>query len=661
MTPPPESFVFNGAENSSFETVGNFAGGIAPGNSLDVGESVTIASNTASIASGSLIDDGSITVNSGAGFIDTGAVAGTGTLSILSGASASLTGGGSLGSIIDAGSLTVAGTFAGPISLASGAQLTLFDFTDNSSIAGAGTLAVTSGGYIQLGGNISLGAILDSGAFVLTGTGTASSIDMEGDWARSTMAFGGSNDAAEITNFGKSDIIALGTGVLSALPAGDAFELGYASGVLTVTEANSSGGTVGATQVTVAVASGDTASFLALAASLGVEIELASSLADQSFTFNGADDARSTSFEEYDNYAGGIAPGDNLASGETVNIISGMASVSGSGLVDGGAISVTGSGTALEVDVPVTGTGLLLIDSGAAVTLSAVGATDSGLSVIFGTNGTALAPDTLVLDDTSFNGTISGFGLHDTLVDGAATYNAADGFTFNNGVGWLIGAGGTVLETFKHFSVTGGATSGVLDVVSGPSGAVEVVLCFYAGVKIATPAGEVAVEDLHDGDMVLTANGSAHPIVWLGKSHISTRFADPLRFLPIRITASALGDGLPVRDLLVSPCHAIYLDGILVQAGALVNDTTILRETAVPENFIYYHVELAHHALLIADGALTESFVDNVDRMNFHNWADRTVPAEPIAEMDLPRAKAARQVPQSIRRRLMAQEQRQIA
>lgn len=157
MTPPPENFVFNGAENSSFETAGNFVGGIAPGNSLDVGESVIIASNTASIASGSLIDDGSITVNSGAGFIDTGAVAGTGTLSILPGASTSLTGGGSLGSIIDAGSLTVAGTFAGPISLASGAQLTLFDFTDNSSIAGAGTLAVTSGGYIQLGGNISLG------------------------------------------------------------------------------------------------------------------------------------------------------------------------------------------------------------------------------------------------------------------------------------------------------------------------------------------------------------------------------------------------------------------------------------------------------------------------------------------------------------------------
>ncbi len=657
---PLESFTFTGAgSNTSFENGANFAGGFAPGNSLASGESVTIAANTASIASGALTDNGAITVNSGAGFIDTGAVAGTGTLSVLSGGSASLTGGGSLGAIRDAGSLTLGGAFTAPVSV-TGALAVSGSFSDADAITGSGTLNVGTGTSATLAGGTTLGAILDHGTVALTGSTGVSSINMEGNGANSVVDFTGTSDATALTNFGTSDDIILGSGVLATLPAGDGIALSYntASGVLTVSETNASGGVVHTTNVTVAGASSlTTASFVASTSAAGVNIELDPPL--ESFTFTGA--GSNTSFENGANFVGGYAPGDTLVSGETVSIVSGTAAVTGAALVDGGAISVTGTGTALQVGVPVTGTGSIFIDSGATVTLSAAGATDSGLTVTFGTQGTSLAPNTLVLDDTSFSGTITGFGAHDILIDAAATYNAADHFTFSNGAGTLIGAGGVVLETFSHFTLASGPTSGVLPVADSSGGNPELVFCFYAGVQLATPDGEVAVETLRDGDMLLTADGTAHPVVWVGQSHISTRFADPLRFLPIRVTAGALGDGLPVRDLLVSPCHALYLDGILVQAGALVNGTTILRETEVPETFTYYHVELAHHALLIADGALAESFVDNVDRMNFHNWADRTAPVEPIGEMDLPRAKAARQVPQFIRRRLAEREQRRIA
>jgi hypothetical protein len=179
-------------------------------------------------------------------------------------------------------------------------------------------------------------------------------------------------------------------------------------------------------------------------------------------------------------------------------------------------------------------------------------------------------------------------------------------------------------------------------------------VCFYPGTLVATPEGERAVETLAAGDLVLTAEGEAKPIRWLGRQTVSIRFADPLRVLPVRIAAGALGEALPRRDLLVSPDHALLVDGALVQAGALVNGSTIRREAAVPEVFTYWHVELADHALVLAEGVPAETFIDNVARLAFDNWAEHEAAADPapMAEMALPRAKSARQVPAATRRRL---------
>jgi hypothetical protein len=139
---------------------------------------------------------------------------------------------------------------------------------------------------------------------------------------------------------------------------------------------------------------------------------------------------------------------------------------------------------------------------------------------------------------------------------------------------------------------------------------------------------------------------------WVGVRRVMTRFADRLRAFPIRIRAGALADGIPRRDLLVSPDHAMLLDGILVQAGALVNGTSITQEASMPDRFTYYHVEVAEHALILAENAATESFIDNAGRMNFDNWGEYEAiyaNAPPIAELPHPRAKSVRQVPISLR------------
>jgi hypothetical protein len=211
------------------------------------------------------------------------------------------------------------------------------------------------------------------------------------------------------------------------------------------------------------------------------------------------------------------------------------------------------------------------------------------------------------------------------------------------------------------FDYSGGADSpyayqfGFYESPSDPGGAMA--FCFMAGTSILTPDGNVAVETIKIGDIVSLSDGRTAPVTWLGIQTVSTKFADKLRVLPIRIKAGALGDAMPARDLLISPDHAILLGDILVQAGALVNGVSITRETDVPESFTYYHVEVADHSLIMAENVPAETFVDNVDRMAFDNWAEHQAlygDAPAIAEMDYPRAKAQRQVPLALRNKLSA-------
>jgi hypothetical protein len=181
--------------------------------------------------------------------------------------------------------------------------------------------------------------------------------------------------------------------------------------------------------------------------------------------------------------------------------------------------------------------------------------------------------------------------------------------------------------------------------------------CFTAGTSIRTPDGEIAVETLKRGDRVLTQDGRIATVDWLGIQTISMRFADKLRVLPIRIRAGAIAENVPSRDLLVSPDHAILVEGALIQAGALVNGTSIVRETEVPMTFKYYHVEVEDHSLILAENTPAETFVDNVERLAFDNWAEHEAlypDGKPITELPYPRAKSQRQVPVSTRVMLAA-------
>ena len=175
-----------------------------------------------------------------------------------------------------------------------------------------------------------------------------------------------------------------------------------------------------------------------------------------------------------------------------------------------------------------------------------------------------------------------------------------------------------------------------------------------ADTRIGVPIGEVVVQDLKIGDLVLTYGGRAAPVRWIGRQTVSRRFINELQ-LPIRIRKGALGDDVPSRDLVVSPSHALLVDGVLIEAGALVNGSSIVREQDVPATFTYYHVEVGDHSLVLAESTPAETFIDNVDRANFDNWREyqELYPeGNAIPELPYPRAKAIRQVPNSIRKKL---------
>ena len=177
--------------------------------------------------------------------------------------------------------------------------------------------------------------------------------------------------------------------------------------------------------------------------------------------------------------------------------------------------------------------------------------------------------------------------------------------------------------------------------------------CFLAGTRIATPSGERAVEVLSIGDLVLTADGRAVPVRWVGRSTVTRAAGDPLLNLPILVRAGALGEGLPARDLGLSGGHAVLVEGVLVNAAALVNGTTVVRDWSAPDTYMFYHLELDAHEVILAESLPTESFLAGAEDRSFDNWDERVGPAQ-TTELPYPRAFSARQVPVAVLRKLEA-------
>jgi Ca2+-binding RTX toxin-like protein len=147
------------------------------------------------------------------------------------------------------------------------------------------------------------------------------------------------------------------------------------------------------------------------------------------------------------------------------------------------------------------------------------------------------------------------------------------------------------------------------------------VACLVRGTLVQTPLGQVPVEALAIGDEICTIDGVAAPIKWIGRRAYARPFLANGKVAPVCIKAHALGQGAPVKDLYVSPDHAICVDGKLVPAKLLTNGRTVFvsRDCDYVE---YYHLEFDEPQVILTNGLPTESYVESGNRQMFANYEE---------------------------------------
>jgi hypothetical protein len=296
--------------------------------------------------------------------------------------------------------------------------------------------------------------------------------------------------------------------------------------------------------------------------------------------------------------------------GENSDDASGQGSYgTGSWTIENGATATAASLDLINGAVLVTAASLTITGtvSGAGSLTVTGGALDVG--------GAVAQSTTITLDPSIFTiGDVAGFA-------GAVVMSAGDVIDVTGADGGSYVSDGGTFATGAFIITEGGMTIGTIDAVgysardftfaSGPGGLVindVQTACYGAGTMIATPAGETAIEDLRPGDLVLTLENGARPVVWIG--HQTMRCADdPAGLWPIRVRSGACGDGLPLRDLVLSPEHAVFASecGVLIPIHALVNGHSITQERC--DQVEYWHLALGGHDVVLAEGLPAESFL----------------------------------------------------
>lgn len=189
-----------------------------------------------------------------------------------------------------------------------------------------------------------------------------------------------------------------------------------------------------------------------------------------------------------------------------------------------------------------------------------------------------------------------------------------------------FGPGGTATFVQGRDVLPGG--NGELELSDIASANPDGIVCFCRGTPIRTPDGDVPVESLRAGDTVMTLDNGAQAVRWIATTRVALT-PENAALAPIRLRPGALGQGLPICEIMVSPAHRFLFTGArcelllatdqaLVAARHLVDGDAIREVCDLPE-VEYWHFMCDRHEIVFAGGSETESFnpgdraVDAVD------------------------------------------------
>ncbi len=311
--------------------------------------------------------------------------------------------------------------------------------------------------------------------------------------------------------------------------------------------------------------------------------------------------------------------------------LAGGGTVIDSGVINGGTAVVF---LAYGIRVGTTASDVLALEAGYSLSGVVIGSTRVGASNTLEVSG-ALGPVSASYNGlglTNFQDVLFGPAGSETLAVSNTSGTlpvTVSGLTLSSEAVDLtaIGTNGSIVGQSTAAVTVGGSLGTVtlpLDATDNPflrtqsdgNMGTELVACFRRGTRIATDRGPVAVEALQAGDRVVAASGRIAPVGWLGWRRIDCRqHRRPREVWPVRIRAHAFGPGAPHRDPFLSPDHAVLADGTLVPVRHLVNGRTIVQEPAA--EVTYYHLELAAHDVILAEGLACESYLDTGNRAAF--------------------------------------------
>jgi Hint domain len=154
------------------------------------------------------------------------------------------------------------------------------------------------------------------------------------------------------------------------------------------------------------------------------------------------------------------------------------------------------------------------------------------------------------------------------------------------------------------------SAQGCLSSSNQPNGCEPEHHCFLSGTRIATPDGEVAIDQLRIGDLVMSSGGPK-PIKWIGRNHYTRAPSEAWNpeLVPVKVSRFALDGLTPHADLYLSAGHALYLHGLLIPVKDLVNGRSVVagkHDNALTLD--YFHIELEDHDVILAEGAAAETF-----------------------------------------------------